>query len=331
MPFQIETRTLTRLEAHGELKVKDALVCTYAVPYVCLNMMGHALIDSDCPGEGIALTPTESCPIIIFQCPELNRTITSLWDYETHPAALLKSLCWVSKFGEPGVQATKRLILGDDNSEPLSVDVCVLLPRNKDNDAELAEYHCQWIANFLKDFHLFMALRSPASSFTQRDCLLPNSHVLVDKTPSQITILEPAPPTKNESKLITQLIQMPCIPTIHSPAERLMINLLLQYNRASPGYPTGPHQLGVGRNDLLFDGTVHVHPPGTGCKSRLFLRSARLNEPQSARIELTKLDKNRLGNWIEHSTTSKNGVQLLDAFEAASLYPVCEKCPLKWQ
>ena len=69
MPFQIETRTLTRFEAHGELKVKDALVCTYAVPYVCLNMLGHVRMDSDSPGEGVALSPIECCPIVIVQCP----------------------------------------------------------------------------------------------------------------------------------------------------------------------------------------------------------------------------------------------------------------------
>ena len=258
--------------------------------------------------------------------PDINRTFASLWYPETNLLTVLKSLSWVNhRCGpEPGIHPTPPNP-GQEESDVLSIDVCVLLPRGEDIGPNLANYYREWLPRFRQETALFTALENPSSSFTHRNCLGPNSHVLVSKTPGHITILDLAPPAKNESEIITQLIQMPCIPTIHSPEERLMTNLLFQYTCASPAYDL-TYMDGKVRNDLLFNGKVHVHPSGAGCKSRLFLRSARLGEPRSARIELTKLNSNSTGNWIEHPTTYENGVKLLEAFEAAAPYPVCEKC-----
>ena len=333
MPLQIDTKILTRAEAHEERKVQDSFVCTYAVPYVCLNMMGHARVDSESPGQGVALSLVEPCPIVIFHSSANGRTLASLYDYQTTLLAICHSLLWVKGHENNSTGGVQPREL-EESAPPVdtSVDICILCLRDEDMDKKQLACHQEWLSRFQNDISPFCEDKTPATLYTQKKCLRLHSNVLVDKMSGRITILESAVPPlpmgdKKVVNTVIQLVQLPCIPTIHSPEQRLMINLLCQWSRASHMYNFIP-DLTMGRNDMLFDGKVHKHPSGSSSQIRVFLRSARLKEPQSARSKLIK-DHKLPNDWINNPSTSKNGVKLLEAFEAAVPHAVCEKCHLR--
>lgn len=119
---------------------------------------------------------------------------------------------------------------------------------------------------------------------------------------------------------------MHCITTTHSPEERIQLNFLLQANRADSLYG---YLLPCGRNDMLFDGDVHTHPRTDFTFPRVLLRSARLEEPREIQSDLIEGHEMTETNWMVAPEEAKNGVKMLEAFEAAVPNPLCELCHLR--
>ena len=113
MPFTVRTELVTQPKISGDGPTETSSHWVHPVPYVCLDMVGHVRMHPKSPGEGVAVTPVASHPIVICQAHRTGRTVVSIFDYETPPLATMSR--------------SRRLLLQD-------VDRTIAIPEATDSD-----------------------------------------------------------------------------------------------------------------------------------------------------------------------------------------------------
>lgn len=77
MPFKITTEFVTQPKSSGNGPTETSSRWVHPVPYICLDVVGHVRIHPESPGEGVAVTPMASHPIVVCQAHTTGRTVVN--------------------------------------------------------------------------------------------------------------------------------------------------------------------------------------------------------------------------------------------------------------